>query len=204
MNDSGSNDIRDDLPRISVDSFQDLARVRESFNEVVIAALDAKLAERGMSYHREAFLQHIRRVSTTKIFITPFPLILVSFLMCLWQKRSLICGSMVEISTSTTKVNKVGFAVSSVGFPVKICVDTDQFDESLDRRVWSLSDQRLKWDLEIAKKRRTIPMEVENLMSDLLAKQREHSLNREAEDHQSMDEDEAIEGTCVFACTFTT
>lgn len=61
MNENGSNDIRDDLPRVSVDSFQDLARIKDSLNDVAIAALDAKLAERGMSHHREAFLQHMHQ-----------------------------------------------------------------------------------------------------------------------------------------------
>ena len=73
--------------------------------------------------------------------------------------------------------------------------DMEQFDESLDRRVWSLSDQRLKWDLEIALKRRGVPLEVEALMRDLISQQREHDDRRMVEKDADMDiDDETIEG----------
>ena len=54
-----------------------------------------------------------------------------------------------------------------------IVTEKEQFDEALDRRVWSLSDQRRTWNVEIAKKRRTTPQEVEGLMKNLIAYQRE-------------------------------
>jgi len=56
----------------------------------------------------------------------------------------------------------------------------EPFDEALDRRIWSLSDQRLKWDREIANKRQTLPKEVQVLIEDLLERQRE-------EDEQILD-----------------
>ena len=37
----------------------------------------------------------------------------------------------------------------------------------MDRRVWSLSDQRLKWDLELVRKRRDIPSGIEELVANL-------------------------------------
>lgn len=46
------------------------------------------------------------------------------------------------------------------------------FDESLDRRIWSLSEQRMDFDREVATKRRTRPQEVESLMHDILQRQR--------------------------------
>ncbi|KAI0084635.1 hypothetical protein BDY19DRAFT_898225 [Irpex rosettiformis] len=42
------------------------------------------------------------------------------------------------------------------------------FDEALDRHIWSLSDQSLQWDGEIARKRREKPMEVERLVGELV------------------------------------
>lgn len=48
----------------------------------------------------------------------------------------------------------------------------EAFDETLDRNIWSLSDKRLKWDLEIATKRRNKPEEVEASLDDLFQKQR--------------------------------
>lgn len=49
--------------------------------------------------------------------------------------------------------------------------EVEIFDEALDRRIWSLSDQRLISDREIAIKRRTRPQEVVTLLEDLLQRQ---------------------------------
>ena len=68
--------------------------------------------------------------------------------------------------------------------------DAEQFDEALDRRVWSLSDQRLKWDLEMALKRRGVPQEVEELMRDLIAQQRAYDDGHRPEEEENMDLDD--------------
>ena len=41
------------------------------------------------------------------------------------------------------------------------------FDEALDRETWSLYNQRLQWDLELATKRRNRPREVADLLENL-------------------------------------
>ncbi|KAJ8456577.1 hypothetical protein ONZ51_g12040 [Trametes cubensis] len=51
--------------------------------------------------------------------------------------------------------------------------DMEPFDEGFDRHIWSLSDQSLRWDLQIAKERRTKPEEIEKQMRELLASQAE-------------------------------
>jgi hypothetical protein len=48
----------------------------------------------------------------------------------------------------------------------------DSYDESLDRRVWTLYNQRLEWNKVVAQKRREIPMDAEALMTDVLGRQR--------------------------------
>ncbi|KAF7790121.1 hypothetical protein EIP86_001073 [Pleurotus ostreatoroseus] len=50
---------------------------------------------------------------------------------------------------------------------------TDPFDEGLDRHIWSLSDQCLQWNGEIAKKRREKPSEARRLMKELIETQHE-------------------------------
>ncbi|KAI0799874.1 hypothetical protein BC629DRAFT_205218 [Irpex lacteus] len=45
---------------------------------------------------------------------------------------------------------------------------SNPFDEALDRHIWSLSDQSLQWDGEIARKRREKPREVERLVRELV------------------------------------
>ncbi|KAF9228542.1 hypothetical protein BS17DRAFT_744416 [Gyrodon lividus] len=47
--------------------------------------------------------------------------------------------------------------------------DVEPFDEALDRHIWSLSDQRLKWDKEIAGRRRTRPKEIEIMLLESFA-----------------------------------
>lgn len=62
--------------------------------------------------------------------------------------------------------------------------ETEPFDEVLDRRIWSLSTERMAWDKELAERRRTAPIEVEHLVEDLLSRQRasEHIYSPEEED----------------------
>jgi hypothetical protein len=50
--------------------------------------------------------------------------------------------------------------------------ETEPFDEVLDRRIWSLSTERMTWDKELAERRRIAPAEVQHLVEDLLARQR--------------------------------
>ena len=72
-------------------------------------------------------------------------------------------------------------------------LDTEQFDEALDRRVWSLSDQRRRWDLEISMKRRTSPHEIENSMRDLITHQNavNESASNNEEVEMTVDEEES-------------
>ena len=45
--------------------------------------------------------------------------------------------------------------------------EVEPFDEALDRETWSLYNQRLQWDLELATKRRNRPKEVADLLKNL-------------------------------------
>jgi hypothetical protein len=71
--------------------------------------------------------------------------------------------------------------------------DDDQFDEVLDRKVWSLSAQRLKWDLEIANKRRTMPKDVELLMQQLKEQRDEQERELFRLTNEPIEEDEEME-----------
>lgn len=51
--------------------------------------------------------------------------------------------------------------------------EIEPFDEALDRHIWSLSDQRLKWDRVIARARAEKPREVETMLQDLFDRQQE-------------------------------
>jgi len=56
-------------------------------------------------------------------------------------------------------------------------VEMETFDEVLDRQIWSLADTRLKWHKRLAHQRRTVPGEIEEMVSQLL------------EEHRFIDED---------------
>jgi len=55
--------------------------------------------------------------------------------------------------------------------------EIEPFDEALDRHIWSLSDQHLKWDREIAHARTEKPSEVESMLRDLFDRQQEAGMN---------------------------
>ena len=44
----------------------------------------------------------------------------------------------------------------------------EAFDETLDRRIWSLADNRIKWHTLIAERRRKVPSETERTVTTLL------------------------------------
>ena len=51
--------------------------------------------------------------------------------------------------------------------------EMEPFDETLDRRIWSLANTRLQWHKRIAETRRTIPTDIEGSVSSLLEQHRE-------------------------------
>ncbi|THH09466.1 hypothetical protein EW145_g1984 [Phellinidium pouzarii] len=146
-----ASNVRDDLPRVSVDSIQYWQRIKENFNSAAFATLESKLVQHGLGNQRHILFPHLKQ----------------------FVERTF------EIAKPNLRINGRNFDEYNEDEQ-----DTDQFDESLDRRVWSLSDQRLKWDLEIAVKRRSIPLEVEALMRDLISHQREYDA-RKVPDHDA-------------------
>ncbi|KAF8964064.1 hypothetical protein BDZ97DRAFT_1758172 [Flammula alnicola] len=50
--------------------------------------------------------------------------------------------------------------------------EMEAFDETLDRRIWSLADTRLQWHKRIAETRRTVPTEIESTVATLLEQHR--------------------------------
>lgn len=65
------------------------------------------------------------------------------------------------------------------------------FDETLDRRIWSLADTRLQWHKRIADTRRTVPGEIEKTISSLLEQHKDLDstpsleLGNDIDDHDS-------------------
>ena len=83
----------------------------------------------------------------------------------------------------------------------------EPFDEGFDRHIWSLSDQSLRWDLQIAKERRTKPEEIEKQMRELLASQAELDAEEAAamaevtEENVQVEEDRTFPFPWLCRCT---
>lgn len=74
--------------------------------------------------------------------------------------------------------------------------ETEPFDEALDRRIWSLSVEKMQWDKELAERRREVPVQMESLLEDILAQ-----AGTEAEDPPYSEEQDSTimdEGACSF------
>ena len=73
------------------------------------------------------------------------------------------------------------------------------FDEALDRTVWSLSDQRLKSDRDIADKRRNKPKEIEALFQNQFRDQELLDEKEMAHPKEDIDgEDVDMDGMCQY------
>ncbi|KZV61878.1 hypothetical protein PENSPDRAFT_642897 [Peniophora sp. CONT] len=73
--------------------------------------------------------------------------------------------------------------------------DDEPFDEALDKKIWALHTERITRDLDLAKKRRTRPREIEGMLSDMLrqrrvAAEKDHDLD---EDDDWVPEDNALD-----------
>jgi hypothetical protein len=85
----------------------------------------------------------------------------------------------------------------------------EPFDEALDRHIWSLSDQRLKWDREIGVRRRTRPTEIEALVQGVYTQHRSVDMDIDANqesnvsDLDSSQHDPVTEETFVNAITMS-
>jgi hypothetical protein len=81
----------------------------------------------------------------------------------------------------------------------------EAFDEALDRHIWSLSDQRLKWDREIGGRRRTRPTEVEAMIQGVYTQHRGVDMDIDANQESCLSDldgsqlDPAMEETFVNA-----
>ncbi|OCH95202.1 hypothetical protein OBBRIDRAFT_878275 [Obba rivulosa] len=132
-------DQREDIPRVSVDSLQDWQRIRENYTTAALEALDTELAASGPSQDKDLLLQHLHR----------------------------FIDRTFEMTRPNVRVNGRNFEELQQN-EEGLCLE-EPFDEGFDRHIWALSEQSLKWDKEIAEKRRTKPQEVERLMRELLA-----------------------------------
>ncbi len=73
MGESGKNDLRDELPRVSVDSIHEWQKIQSSFNDEMLEVLQEKLGEHNAEQHREIleqYMQQVRQIQRFPLFLT--------------------------------------------------------------------------------------------------------------------------------------
>ncbi|TFY57581.1 hypothetical protein EVG20_g8487 [Dentipellis fragilis] len=148
---------REEYPKISVDSRQDWERVKTNFSTAVYA-------------HLEELMGGLK------------------------GKQKLSAGEEANLRANVQRFVDLTFEKAKPNLRVNgrdledadEDADVEPFDEALDRHIWSLSDQRLKCDRELANKRRTRPEEIVTLLNGLFELQREEegALEPDIEDEQ--------------------
>ncbi|KAI9510373.1 hypothetical protein F5148DRAFT_1281984 [Russula earlei] len=87
------------------------------------------------------------------------------------SKRSSLLPHVQQFIDTTFEKAKPNVRINGKKFEELRDEDDDRgvepFDEALDRETWSLYNQRLQWDLELATKRRNRPLEVTDLLTNL-------------------------------------
>ncbi|KAF8894388.1 hypothetical protein BD779DRAFT_1500776 [Infundibulicybe gibba] len=123
------NSIREDLPRVSIDSIQNWEHVKSRYAQAILTKLETELSATGTLEERAALLAHIN-----------------------------------EYIESTWSIARPNLRVNGQNLELldEHGQDMEPFDESLDRRIWSLADTRLKWHKRIAETRRKVPATIEN------------------------------------------
>ncbi|PCH39570.1 hypothetical protein WOLCODRAFT_141311 [Wolfiporia cocos MD-104 SS10] len=100
-------------------------------------------------------------------------------------ERQVLERYMQQFIQSTFEMTRENLRVNGRNYEdVEMDEEEEPFDEGLDRHIWALSEQSLKWDREIAQKRRETPREVERLIGELLERQREVDADEDASENQ--------------------
>lgn len=86
----------------------------------------------------------------------------------LMRRANEIIDQTFRIAQSNIRINGQNFELLGDGMGSH----TEQFDEALDRRIWSLAATRLQWQKKIAQTRRKFPSEMETVLQHLLEEQR--------------------------------
>ncbi|KIJ27849.1 hypothetical protein M422DRAFT_86439, partial [Sphaerobolus stellatus SS14] len=87
--------------------------------------------------------------------------------------REAVTAHLMDWKNRTFEAAKLNIRVN--GRNLEDCAEGEEeepFDEVLDRRIWTLSSEQMQWDKLIAERRREGPSEIEELVRDLVVRQR--------------------------------
>jgi hypothetical protein len=168
------DESREEIPRISIDSLQDWHRMKAKFSKAVLEQFDQTIRQSGLESERTSLLPHVQQVPIDRLFKSAPPhRILLQFIDTTFDKAKLnvrINGKKFEElkdEDDGTLVRNLGLAHRVLLLVLNSDREVEPFDEALDRETWSLYNQRLQWDLELATKRRKRPQEVSDLLENL-------------------------------------
>ena len=175
------DDSREDLPRISLDSLRDWHRIKSRFSKAVLEQFDQSIRQNGLESERASLLPHVQQVPIDSFCpskpASPHGTSPSQFIDTTFEKAKpnvRINGKNFEDlkdeddgTSSTQDLSALTPRFVSYSRGLNLDREVEPFDEALDRETWSLYNQRLQWDLELATKRRNRPKEVADLLKNL-------------------------------------
>ena len=169
------DESREEIPRISIDSLRDWHRMKTKFSKAVLEQFDQTIRQSGLESERASLLPHVQQVLIGCLFKSASPhRILLQFIDTTFEKAKLnvrINGKKFEElkdeDDGALATENLGLAHRDLSLDLNLDREVEPFDEALDRETWSLYNQRLQWDLELATKRRKRPQEVSDLLDNL-------------------------------------
>jgi hypothetical protein len=160
-------DSREEVPRIHLESIRDWERVKSNVSGTMNGLLESTDDREG-SVALNAHLDHV-------IFSHLPPIDSPSFQVDPTHVRRCSTEYAREWSRSRRIRRKRGRYDSSAPESASQTqrTETEPYDEVLDRRIWTLSKEKIAWDRTLAERRAATPAEIERLVRDMLKRQRE-------------------------------
>ncbi|KAH9977246.1 hypothetical protein BGW80DRAFT_1167156 [Lactifluus volemus] len=152
------DESREEIPRISIDSLRDWHKIKANFTKAVFEQFDQRVRRDGLESERTSLVPLIQQFIDTTF----------------------------EKAKPNVRIN--GKKFDDLKDEDDGTLEMEPFDEALDRETWSLYNQRLQWDLELATKRRKRPQEIMDNLENLF-KVQDEELDKPMEEQ---DEDRSL------------
>ena len=161
---------RDDLHRITVGNVQDWHKICSNYRRAMLATLHSQIQENDLSHESDALVAHIDQVRPS-LYTQPTERV-YHFIQFIDRTFSVARPNLRVNGQNFESLDENGRGanelVSSQLIFLQLLSEMEAFDETLDRRIWSLADNRIKWHTLIAERRRKIPMETERTVATWL------------------------------------
>ncbi|PFH47668.1 hypothetical protein AMATHDRAFT_6515 [Amanita thiersii Skay4041] len=166
-------DSREDIPRIAIETLQTWQRLQSEFHDASVNHLENEIHRNGLVSEKDALMAHMTRF--------------IEQTLAMAQPNLRVNGQACE----DLDQDQHGEHQSAILHDVYLydSSETEQFDEALDRRVWSLADNRLQWFKRIAETRRKVPRDMADAVKEAIEAHRNVPEGAQTVDTDGVDED---------------